>query len=434
MIDGARQNFQRSGHNANGAFFLEPELLAGVDVVRGPVANIYGSGAIGGVVSFRTKDVEDVLQARRALGRAGARRGRLEPGARCSARCSPRRAPADNVDCHRRRHRIARMPNYQDGNGDDRRRTAANETATGIAKVTVRPADGHEVKFGGITQDFDYQRPARTCRNQESVYDTNVVNNIADRALALQRGRRPLFDFDGNVYWTDDQAGPDQDRQRHAAAARAIRSPASSATARSFKIDTIGFDVAQHLALRHRPVAATPSPSAATTSATRSTVVDPTGTGDGHDAERRAHGVRRLRCSGRRNYSTWLEVIGALRYDNYELDGDGTHSASGDRVSPKVHGRRHAGQRASRSTAPIAEGYRAPAVTETLVAGAHPPFAPASPNLFTFLPNPSLQPEIGQTKEIGVNLKYDDICSSRATSCASRPTCSATTSRTTSSS
>ena len=54
MIDGARQNFQRTGHNADGIFYLEPELLSSVDVVRGPVANIYGSGAIGGVVSFRT--------------------------------------------------------------------------------------------------------------------------------------------------------------------------------------------------------------------------------------------------------------------------------------------------------------------------------------------------------------------------------------------
>ena len=62
VIDGARQNFQRTGHKADGIFYLEPELLAAVDVVRGPVANIYGSGAIGGVVSFRTKDVEDVLR------------------------------------------------------------------------------------------------------------------------------------------------------------------------------------------------------------------------------------------------------------------------------------------------------------------------------------------------------------------------------------
>ena len=63
VIDGARQNFQRSGHNANGIFYLEPELISGIDVIRGPVANIFGSGAIGGVASFRTKDVEDVLKA-----------------------------------------------------------------------------------------------------------------------------------------------------------------------------------------------------------------------------------------------------------------------------------------------------------------------------------------------------------------------------------
>ena len=39
-----------------------PELVGGVDIVRGPTANIYGSGAIGGVVSFRTKDIDDVVR------------------------------------------------------------------------------------------------------------------------------------------------------------------------------------------------------------------------------------------------------------------------------------------------------------------------------------------------------------------------------------
>ena len=62
VVDGARQNYQRSGHNANGSFFLDPELVGGVDVVRGPTSNIYGSGAIGGLVSFRTKDINDVVR------------------------------------------------------------------------------------------------------------------------------------------------------------------------------------------------------------------------------------------------------------------------------------------------------------------------------------------------------------------------------------
>ncbi len=62
IVDGARQNYQRTGHFANGSFFLNPELIGGIDIVRGPTANIYGSGAIGGVASFRTKDIQDVVR------------------------------------------------------------------------------------------------------------------------------------------------------------------------------------------------------------------------------------------------------------------------------------------------------------------------------------------------------------------------------------
>jgi hemoglobin/transferrin/lactoferrin receptor protein len=107
------------------------------------------------------------------------------------------------------------------------------------------------------------------------------------------------------------------------------------------------------------------------------------------------------------NYSTWLEFINAVRYDTYSLDSAAT-SASGDHLSPK----------STIGLTPFsgitfygtyAEGYRAPAVTETLVAGAHPPFAVGFPNLFTFLPNPNLRPEIGKTKELGINIRYDDL-------------------------
>lgn len=61
LIDGARQDFQTSGHSANGVFYLDPELVGGVDITRGPTATIYGSGAIGGVVAFRTRAIDDIL-------------------------------------------------------------------------------------------------------------------------------------------------------------------------------------------------------------------------------------------------------------------------------------------------------------------------------------------------------------------------------------
>lgn len=62
-VDGARQNFQRSGHNADGAFYLDTAFVRSIDITRGPVANVYGSGAIGGVVSFETVDPSDILRA-----------------------------------------------------------------------------------------------------------------------------------------------------------------------------------------------------------------------------------------------------------------------------------------------------------------------------------------------------------------------------------
>ncbi len=68
IVDGARQNFQRTGHGTQSVFFLDPELIQEVDVIRGPVANTYGSGAIGGVVFYETKDAADFLRGRRDLG------------------------------------------------------------------------------------------------------------------------------------------------------------------------------------------------------------------------------------------------------------------------------------------------------------------------------------------------------------------------------
>ena len=76
-IDGARQNFQRSGHNANGMFYFEPEMMKQVTVTRGPVANVYGSGAIGGVVSFETIDALSFLREDENF--AGQEKAALQP-------------------------------------------------------------------------------------------------------------------------------------------------------------------------------------------------------------------------------------------------------------------------------------------------------------------------------------------------------------------
>ncbi|GAB5414294.1 MAG: TonB-dependent hemoglobin/transferrin/lactoferrin family receptor [Congregibacter sp.] len=64
-VDGARQGFE-SGHRPN--FFLDPELLASVEAVRGPVSSLWGSGALGGVIAQRTIRPDDMLRGNANFG------------------------------------------------------------------------------------------------------------------------------------------------------------------------------------------------------------------------------------------------------------------------------------------------------------------------------------------------------------------------------
>lgn len=66
MIDGTRQNFQRSGHGSNGAVYLDPELLGGVDIAKGPSSTVGGAGMIAGSVNFRTLEADDLISPRAA--------------------------------------------------------------------------------------------------------------------------------------------------------------------------------------------------------------------------------------------------------------------------------------------------------------------------------------------------------------------------------
>jgi len=59
MIDGVRQSWT-SGHD--GRFFLDPALLASVEVIRGPASALYGSGPLGGIMGFRTANASDLLE------------------------------------------------------------------------------------------------------------------------------------------------------------------------------------------------------------------------------------------------------------------------------------------------------------------------------------------------------------------------------------
>jgi hemoglobin/transferrin/lactoferrin receptor protein len=430
VVDGARQNYQRSGHNANGSFFLDPELVGGVDVVRGPTANIYGSGAIGGVVSFRTKDINDVVRPGERwgvdmTGSGGTNSARGLGSIFGGVRATP------NVDVFG--GAVYRTQgNYKDGNGTEIGNTG-NELAAGLMKVTVRPAEGHEIKLGGVFQDYQYnigqfnRGPVLTAAQRalfqgSSVYASDAKNYMGTLTWKYSRPDDNLWDWSMSLY--GNRTDNDQTKTFHNSASGAAfcgngntgnNISGCVGDKRGYSLNTLGIDVYNTTRFNVGDwrnavtlgIDAFQDDVSTFDSRGNSNITTPGG------LRTVSGGFAQLK----QNYSTWLEVISAIRYDHYDLHSPTVAtSGGGDRFSPKIT----VGVTPVAGLTPYvsyAEGYRAPSITETLISGAHatgggPAFFPCpdgTVGLFCFLPNPNLRPEVGKNKELGLNLKYDGI-------------------------
>lgn len=58
LIDGRRQNYE-AFHNSR--VFLDPALIKSVEIFQSGSSAVYGSGAVGGLIAFDTKDAADIL-------------------------------------------------------------------------------------------------------------------------------------------------------------------------------------------------------------------------------------------------------------------------------------------------------------------------------------------------------------------------------------
>ncbi len=385
-VDGARQNFQRSGHNANGAFFLDPAFIRTIDVTRGPVANVYGSGAIGGVVSFETVDPKDILRPReKVAGELGvtALLGGRQNGIHGSVIGASR--PVDwasgliGVS-------FRNLNAYKDGGGS-LIRDSGQDLGSALTKVILTPGEGHTVKLSGQYQKYDFTNGLGTSaapRRNNNVETTNLV--------AKYTFSRPDNDW-VNLSTTLYRTTTDTDQIRISG------TPAQIGNARYFRIETVGFDANNTSRFDLGPVRLA-STYGMDWFQDRVRTSDPFSNGD----ETTPGGRRHVYGAFLQNHFNWtiIDVIAALRYDGYALSGGG-NASDGQRLSPKIT----VGVTPVQGFQPYvtyAEGYRAPAITETLVNGAHP-----APSTFTFIPNPNLRPEIGKTIEAGINLKYNDV-------------------------
>ncbi len=376
LVDGARQNFQKNGHEANGTFYLDTNMLKSVEVTRGPTATVYGSGAIGGVISFTTIDADDVLQEGATKG------GRVKlgwdtngPGPTVHGEAAAR--IGDGADFV-----IAgtwfKPDDYKSGDGTEV--DSAQDLRSGLAKARFRPTDDQEITLSA-------SRYFNTFENGT----TTLLRDIDVTVDTLTAGYRytpdsDFWDLSAKIYYSgtlSDQEGTGD----------------LTGDNQSFKVGTTGLDLFN---------TSTFDTGAVTHEVTYGGDVfrDKVSTEDefGSSDDLTPPGTRVAYGAFVQDKLTWewLEVIGALRYDGYSLENDETHT-DGSRLSPKL----------TVGVTPwdpvtfyggYSEGYRAPALTETLIEGFHPP-----PVVGQFFPNPDLEPEVAHTIEGGVNLRFQDL-------------------------
>jgi len=387
-IDGARQNFQRSGHNANGMFYFEPEMMKQVTVTRGPVANVYGSGAIGGVVSFETIDALYFLKEDETIaGQEKVRYNLNGDGILTSTIAALRLGDYGGL----LGNFIYRdSDDYEDGGGTEIF-NSGREIVAGLVKGTLTPAEGHLLNVSYIINDDEFESGLITGTR----YDNDVKAETFAAKYDWDGGGNPLFNLTASAYWT----GTNQEQLR------LTGSPLVLGSTRTFDIDTYGTDVFNTSEFKTGAIGHTLT-LGADVFQDKVKVTDPTSTADlfTPSGERTVGGTF---IQDKLALTPWLDIEGALRFDAYELEG-GDASSSGERVSPKatIALKPFVGTSLSGLTfyGIYAEGYRAPAITETLIAGVHPP-----PATFDFLPNPDLVPEVAHNFEGGITGGFEDV-------------------------
>lgn len=389
-LDGARQDYWRVGHGS-GSFYIEPDLLKAVTVIRGPVSNAYGSGGIGGLVAFETKDAGDFLKASEQYAIAE-KVGYETNGDGFTTSTTAAIRPHEVFDIIANvnwRDRDA----YEDGNGDEVRWTG-EEVTSGYGKVTFRPAPFHEVKLGAIVQKYDDYVTGSSGSNSPTLsrYHADTTNDTYTAKYTYSNPDDRLLDYSINAYHNKTKAEQTQ-----------VWPKSAKGNFRYYDVRTTG--ISGHNSSRFDALGLA---NTLTYGGDYYFLEGESSAAHFGQGEAEAFGGF-LQWMG--HYSTWLELIAAIRYDGYHLEGETKatkaepsqdKAMSGDQISPRF----------TVGVTPFtgfqlfggySEGYRAPGLQDVFRGGgAHG----AADN---YIPNFSLKPEVAKSWEAGINLKYDSI-------------------------
>ena len=204
-VDGAPKFFEQY---RTGSFFGDPALYKRVEILRGPASStLYGSGAIGGVINFTTKDASDFL----APGETGALRFRAGYGSNGNAWRGGliyAARPSEDAEFLFALNR-GTSDDIEDGDGTEIP-GSAYERWSGLVKGTWHfgEADDQSLRFSysRTDGDLDDAAVAQTGGPAASGFGTSDIRTLDDTAVLNWRHEgagNPWFDLDVTFSYSD---------------------------------------------------------------------------------------------------------------------------------------------------------------------------------------------------------------------------------------
>ncbi|NCJ11925.1 TonB-dependent hemoglobin/transferrin/lactoferrin family receptor [Serratia marcescens] len=385
LVDGIRQGTD-TGH-INGTF-LDPALVKRIEVVRGPSALLYGSGALGGVVSYETVDAADLLlpghdSGFRVYGTAGSGDHSLGMGASAYGK-------TDNLD-GLLSFGTRDVGDLRQGNGFDapNDETISNVLAKGTWKLDDNQSLSGNLRYynNSAQEPKNPQTPASSSGNLMT--DRSTIQRDAALSYKLKPAGQDWLDAEAKVYYSDVKINAHANGSEDEARKQTTKGAKLENRTRLFA-DTF----ASHLLTY--------------------------GT-EAYKQEQTPGGATESFPHAKINFASgWLQdeitlrdlpvtLLAGTRYDNYKGSSDGYADVDADKWS----------SRGAVSITPTdwlmlfgsySQAFRAPTMGEMYNDSKH--FSiPMGPTTITnyWVPNPNLKPETNETQEYGFGLRFDDL-------------------------
>lgn len=392
--DGGRSNFN-DAHR--GRFFIDPDIIQRIEIIRGGGSTLYGSGALGGVIAIDTKDVADLLPDGEAWG------GRLASGwssngeiGQASATLYGRQGGFDALGF------IGWQPmgaDLEDGSGDSIRASQI-DIGNALVKFGFEPNEANRIELGGTFYKDDGTTPpnANAVATGANEVDRDAEVSMARLSWDYAPPGSQLVDLTALAYFN----GLEITEDRNADGRNDVT-----------KYETWGIDVTN----RSTFTAWRPATLVYGVEAFRDTQE---GQRDGAprtqypDAEATTLAAY---AEATIDVTDKLQIVPGLRYDFYDRDPDDADLDSVDEgfFSPRL-GFSFRPNDSLQIYGNVARAFRAPSMIELYNDGVHfaMPGFPLGPGVeFSgvnyFIPNPDLEPEKSTQFELGARFSRQEL-------------------------